>query len=201
MTRATIPPPRPCRRFRRDIWREVDGLLSPARSRRLLEHVSSCPGCHAHLEAALHLDRALSKGAPALPREGFEERVLLGIASGLDGEPAPAAPAPRRRPSRRAEEAADWWVLGGGLGAAAVVGLLAVSVVPRLALRATMAAAGGGSAPVGDTAMRWSRFFAGFGEALTGWIDSPLAAPLILMGGILAITLAWIHFTLSRSTS
>lgn len=197
--------PRPCRRWRRAVWREIDGALPAARSRRLQEHRSACPGCRAYFEEALRLDRALATGAVALPRQGFEERVLLGIVAGLGGEPAPSgAPASTRprRPSRRAEEAADWWVLGGGLGAAALVGAAAISVVPRLALRATMAAAAREPGPSGAAAIleRGIRTLAASGETIAALVQSPLAGPLMLMAGVLALTLVWIHSALSRST-
>jgi hypothetical protein len=151
------------------------------------------------------LDGALAAGGAQIPRQGFEERVLLGIAAGMQGlaEPSPAPRAGRPRPDRAAEEAVDWWILGGGLAAAAFVGIGAISLVPRLAMRATMAAASpaAGETGMAATLLRVLRALGTPGEWLAQWTASPQGLAIVLMAGVLILTLGWLHFSLSRSAS
>lgn len=192
-----------CRRRRSEIWKEVDRLLPAARSSRLSAHLESCPACRTHRERARLLDRALAAGGAQIPRQGFEERVLLGIAAGMQGLSEPSAATPRPRRDRAAEEAADWWILGGGLAAAAFVGIGAISLVPRLAMRATVAAASPAAGETGMAAalLRALRALGTPGEWLAQWSHSPQGLAIVLMAGVLILTLGWLHFTLSRSTS
>jgi anti-sigma factor RsiW len=191
-----------CRGRRRALWLLVDGTLAERDRLRLLAHLEACPRCRLHLQAARALDSALAAGSRETPRAGFEERVLLGIASGVtEGAlQPPAAPLRRPRPDRAAEEAGDWWVLGGGLAAAALVGAAAVSIVPRLALRAAVAAAAPGSGSPGSSGIlaRGLRLVTSSGEGIAALVNSPLFWPLMLMAGVVALTLAGIRFAFSR---
>lgn len=194
---------RRCWRWRRLVWREVDGSLSPREGERLRTHLPECPECRSLMDEAMRLDRLLAAEPREQPARGFEDRVLLGIAAGAAGG-AGAASRPRPEKVRRSsEEAGDWWILGGGLAAAALVAISAAAIVPRLAVRAVHAAVQPHAAFTGgalDLLFRSLKAFALSGQSITTILQSPLFVPLALMAGVLAITLGWVRLILSRST-
>jgi len=194
---------RACRRWRQALWRQVDGVLSSEEAAQLRAHIGGCPGCRMVYELAGRLDQVLASSPSAVPAEGFQERVMLGVAAGLKA----GAPLPRR--TRRAREssgeAGDWWVLLGGLGAALVVVVISISVLSQVTLRAVSYAVSSPTSAASAFAEGLARGFQqGFsvsGDTLTGLTQSPLAFGLILMGGIVAITIGWLGLSLSRSSA
>ncbi len=193
---------RACRRWRRTVWQEVDGTLAGARRARLLEHVGACEACRRVLELAGRLDQALASEPLTAPARGFEERVFLGLMAGLKGDLA--RPAPRARARDASSEAGDWWVLGIGLGTAALVAIAAALVLPRLALSAVSTAVSprsGATAELGGMLTRIAQVMMSSAETIAGWLQSPLALAIWLMAGVLALTLGWIHLAMSRSPS
>jgi hypothetical protein len=150
----------------------------------------------------MRLERLLAAEPLQNPSRGFEDRVLLGIAAGATGA-AGAASRPRpEKDRRRSEEAGDWWILGGGLVAAALVAIGAAAIVPRLALRAVHSAVQPHAASTGgalDLLFRGFKAFALSGQSIATILQSPLFVPLALMASVLAITLGWVRLILSRS--
>jgi anti-sigma factor RsiW len=194
---------RGCRRWRRAIWAEVDGSPSAAESRRLRQHLAGCPGCHEALEQARRLDRTLAVERLEAPRADFEERVVLGLAAGVESLSDPAAdpyhPEEYRPPGSDPMEARDWWLVA-GLGAVALGGLTWICVAFLPALLTVTAAAPERAAPPGvvellDRSIQASTVT---GQAISGFLRAPGVAPILMLAGILAVTLGCVRFVLAR---
>jgi anti-sigma factor RsiW len=181
------------------MWQQIDGALTEAARRELDLHLEDCTGCRAAFEAARDLDRALSEGSLAFPRPGFGERVLLGIAAGASGEPSAMEAEAGRRRARAREQAGDWWVLGGGMAAAALVGIGSVAILPPLLLRTTSAAAAPGARSMwADLASQITRLLIGPEGAFAGILGSPLALAFGGLGVVMLVSLGLVRLALSR---
>ena len=94
----------------------IDGELSPEETARVREHLRSCDGCRAYVQAALTMRDAFPEAEDTEVPEGFAEGVMAAIR-------ADAAPRKRRRPR--------WQKTLLPLAACCAVVILAVSGLPR----------------------------------------------------------------------
>jgi anti-sigma factor RsiW len=192
---------RACRRWRRAIWAEVDGALPAAEARRLREHLAGCPGCSGALERARRLDRTLAEERLAMPAADFEERVLLGLAAGVErlSDPDRFGGPEARPPGRDPMEARDWWLLA-GLGAGALGGLIWLCLAFLPALLTVRAAAPDQEAATGVVEIldRSIQASAATGQAISGFLQAPGVTPLLMLAGILAVTLGCVRLILAR---
>lgn len=194
---------RACRQWRQALWREVDGSLSAGESTRLRAHIDACDSCRKAHELAGRLDQALAAEPLAVPAKEFQDRVMLGLVAGVKGgKLRPGRPHRAQDPSG---EAADWWVLLGGLGAALLVVVVSISVLSKLTLNAVSYAVASPSSAAAafaeGLARGFQQGFAASGDSLAGLLQSPLSFGIVLMGGLLAVTLGWLGLTLSRSSA
>ena len=95
----------------------IDGELSPEETARVREHLRSCDGCRAYVQAALIMRDAFPEAEDTEVPEGFAEGVMAAIR-------ADAAPRKRRSPR--------WKKTLLPLAACCAVVVLAVSSLPRL---------------------------------------------------------------------
>ena len=94
----------------------IDGELSPEETARVREHLRSCDGCRAYVQAALTMRDAFPEAEDTEVPEGFAEGVMAAIR---------ADAAPRKRPRSR------WQRTLLPLAACFAVVVLAVSTLPR----------------------------------------------------------------------
>ena len=94
----------------------IDNELSPAETARVREHLRTCDGCRAYVQAALLMRDAFPEAEDAVVPEGFAEGVMAAIR---------ADAAPRKRPRSR------WQRTLLPLAACFAVVVLAVSTLPR----------------------------------------------------------------------
>lgn len=94
----------------------IDGELPPEEAARVREHLRSCDGCRAYVQAALTMRDAFPEAEDTPVPEGFAEGVMAAIR-------ADAAPRKRRRPR--------WRKTLLPLAACCAVVILAVSGLPR----------------------------------------------------------------------
>ena len=94
----------------------IDGELPPGEAARVREHLRSCDGCRAYVQAALTMRDAFPEAEDTPVPEGFAEGVMAAIR-------ADAAPRKRRRPR--------WRKTLLPLAACCAVVILAVSGLPR----------------------------------------------------------------------
>lgn len=94
----------------------IDNELSPEETARVREHLRTCDGCRAYVQAALLMRDALPEAEDAVVPEGFAEGVMAAIR---------ADAAPRKRPRSR------WQRTLLPLAACFAVVVLAVSTLPR----------------------------------------------------------------------
>lgn len=94
----------------------IDGELSPAETARVREHLRTCDGCRAYVQAALAMRDAFPEAENTPVPDGFAAGVMAAIR-------ADAAPRKRRRP---------WWAKTLlPLAACCAIVVLAVSGLPR----------------------------------------------------------------------
>lgn len=94
----------------------IDNELSPEETARVREHLRTCDGCRAYVQAALLMRDAFPEAEDAVVPEGFAEGVMAAIR---------ADAAPRKRPRSR------WQRTLLPLAACFAVVVLAVSTLPR----------------------------------------------------------------------
>ena len=94
----------------------IDGELSPAETARVREHLRTCDGCRAYVQAALAMREAFPEAEDTPVPDGFAAGVMAAIR-------ADAAPRKRRRPR--------WAKTLLPLAACCAVVVLAVSGLPR----------------------------------------------------------------------
>lgn len=131
-----------CRVLRRDLARSVDGVLGPARSRRLSRHLERCPGCrtrHDLVRAGHDAGRRLGRLGPAASGRfpGFEE-LWAGRRAGRNARPA--------------------WAVPAVLAAAGLTALAVLAVRPALVRRGAPAAVPGPPAAGGFTPLAIREF-------------------------------------------
>ena len=122
----------------------IDGELSPEETARVREHLRSCDGCRAYVQAALTMRDAFPEAEDTEVPEGFAEGVMAAIR-------ADAAPRKRRRPR--------WQKTLLPLAACCAVVILAVSGLPRstdtaVAGDAAAAQSGGARTPADAAPLR-----------------------------------------------
>ncbi len=194
---------RACRSWREKLWRQVDSTLSPGENTRLREHLSQCSDCRRVYELAGSLDRALAAEPLASPAHDFQKRVMLGVVAGIQG--GKHQPERTRRGKELSGEAADWWVLLGGLGGALLVVVISISVLSRITLKAVTYAVDSPSSAAtafGEgLAHGFQQGLLALGDSLSVIVQMPLSFGLVLMGALLAATLGWLGHSLSRSSA
>lgn len=187
-----------CRRWRRLVWAELDGRLPAARRAAFRNHLAACASCAAALDEATLLDGALAGEALRQPAAEFDRKLFQRIAA--------VGPLPGRDPLRDADDGdpmtgVDWALLGGMIAFA----VLAVAVGLFLILPAAPETAGvEAGSELGITkllAVAVQAPATAFEEASRGLLRHPLAAPILLAAGLLAITLGWVRIALARSAS
>lgn len=193
---------RACRSWREALWRQVDSALSPEESTHLREHLSQCSDCRQAYELAGSLDRALAAEPLTSPAHDFQKRVMLGVVAGIQG--GKSQPGRTRREKEPSGEAADWWVLLGGLGGALLAAVISISVLSRITLKAVTYAVDSPSSAATAFGEGLARGFQqgllALGDSLSVILQMPLSFGLILMGALLAVTLGWLGHSLSRSS-
>ncbi len=194
---------RACRIWREALWHQVDSALSPEEGSRLREHLSQCSDCRHAYELAGSLDRALAAEPLASLAQNFQERVMLGVVAGIQG-----GRSQHRSTGREKEpsgEAADWWVLLGGLSGALLAVVISISVLSRITLKAVTYAVDSPSSAAtafGEGLVRgFQQGLLALGDSLTIILQMPLSFGLILMGALLAVSLGWLGHSLSRSSA
>ena len=194
---------RACRSWREALWRQVDSTLRRGEDTRLREHLLQCSNCRQAYELAGSLDRALAAEPLASPAHDFQERVMLGVVAGIQG--GRRQPERTRRGKEPSGEAADWWVLLGGLGGALLVVVISISVLSRITLKAVTYAVDSPSSAAtafGEgLAQGFQQGLLALGDSLSVIIQMPLSFGLVLMGALLAATLGWLGHSLSRSSA
>ena len=191
-----------CRRFRRSLWNDIDGLLPAAGKARLQSHLQTCPSCRVLADQARRIDRILMHEPPVEPPDEFEERVILGIAAGMG-----LAGAARRGPAAGTDDPAgkgdpmgawEWWILGGFLVfGVAVVGWLLMAIVPALLTPTTPAAQGARPGAL-DVLTRSLDASGASVQSVTSILQSPLGGPILVLAGVLAFSLGIVRLALSR---
>ncbi|MGH9749234.1 MAG: anti-sigma factor family protein, partial [Candidatus Polarisedimenticolia bacterium] len=197
-----------CRRHRRLLWEVLDGTAPPAARAALDLHMKGCPRCAAALEVARALHRALVAQPPEEPSERFDERLILRLTAGFAAAPgrsaAPRAAAEVRDPLREREDGDpmtrfDWVLLWGMVGFSVLaIGFVLYLVLPAVA--GSPAAGESAAAPGVGRFLSWGvqAPVAAIGGAARDLLRHPLAAPMLLASGLLAVTLGWVRLVLAR---
>jgi anti-sigma factor RsiW len=198
-----------CRRHRRLLWEVLDGTAPPAGRAALDLHMKGCPRCAAALEEARALHRALVAQPLEEPSEGFDERLILRLAAGFAASSGRSAAMPPRAaevrdPLREREDGDpmtrfDWVLLWGMIGFSALaIGFVLYLVLPAVA--GVPAAGESASAPGVGRFLSWGMQApaAAIGGTARGLLNHPLAAPMLLASGLLAVTLGWVRLVLAR---
>ena len=105
-----------CKEFSALLDPYIDGELSPEETARVREHLHTCDGCRAYVQAALAIRDAFPEAEDTPVPDGFAAGVMAAIR-------ADAAPRKRRRPR--------WAKTLLPLAACCAVVVLAVSGLPR----------------------------------------------------------------------